>query len=496
MAAPAANAPIPYVLLLGAGAHAPDGILEEDSLRQILHWSGFNTANQQNAVMNDGMMTWDDVQMLTTNDIDGMAKTFGSRPAASRIYFGTRRTKALKAITHWVQDFSRVSGTPSIVGLDQPEFKAQLTEAETREKVRLSLKKQTSTSADAASPGPLNKENIWKEWEEKFTNFTRAHLGVNGVPLSYVIRENDAPDVNGTFTDFISKTIACAPHQGAVYEADRLSVFNFIISFTTGHQSGTWVKATMRAANGRTSMEALRAHFKGEGNATRSLADAEKLNATLHYKSERSMTFETYLTRCQTMHTIFFDEGEAMSEEAKIRFLFKTVQHPQLIQAVEALKVSITSGTNMTYTTCCNHLATSVSELPEFQTKRNVSGLNTTGGDKNDSIYNKDGSINAKGDIAGWNNIPLSEKRKVYKERKRLGIKYGGAKKRDSYSGENNTVKQLKSQLSKQKRLIKSLKRGDTKDGKDDDSDDEASDAGDEFGGKSSKKKKVRISNN
>jgi hypothetical protein len=244
-------------------------------------------------------------------------------------------------------------------------------------------------------------------------------------------------------------------------------------------------------------MEALRAHFKGEGNATRSLADAEKLKATLHYKSERSMTFETYLTRCQTMHTIFSDEGEAMSEDAKIRFLFKTVQHPQLIQAVEALKVSITSGTNMTYTTCCNHLATSVSELPEFQAKnRNVSGLNTTGGDNNDSIYNKDGSINAKGDIAGWNNIPLSEKRKVYKERKRLGIKYGGAKKRDSNNGQGNTVKQLKNQLSKQKRLIKSLKRGNTKDGKDDDdSDDEASDAGDEFGGKSSKKnKKVRIS--
>ena len=45
--------------------------------------------------------------------------------------------------------------------------------------------RQTKTSAEAASPGPLQKETQWKHWEEKFTNYAKAHIGASGVPLSF-----------------------------------------------------------------------------------------------------------------------------------------------------------------------------------------------------------------------------------------------------------------------------------------------------------------------
>ena len=35
---------------------------------------------------------------------------------------------------------------------------------------------QTKTSADAASPGPLENEKQWKHWEEKFVNYTNPTL--------------------------------------------------------------------------------------------------------------------------------------------------------------------------------------------------------------------------------------------------------------------------------------------------------------------------------
>ena len=37
------------------------------------------------------------------------------------------------------------------------------------------------------------------------------------------------------------------------------------------------------------------------------------------------MEFELFLTKCQKMYSIFEEEGEAMDEDAKIRFLFKRV---------------------------------------------------------------------------------------------------------------------------------------------------------------------------
>ena len=74
-------------------------------------------------------------------------------------------------------------------------------------------------------------------------------------------------------------------------------------------------------------MEALRRHFAGEGNANRYLVEAERIQESIHYKSESAMAFETFLPQCQKMFNIYEKEGEEMSDEAKVRFLFRKVQH-------------------------------------------------------------------------------------------------------------------------------------------------------------------------
>ena len=146
---------------------------------------------------------------------------------------------------------------------------------------------QTKTSADAASPGPLENEKQWKYWEEKFANYARSHIGASGVPLSYIIRENDQPDNTGNHPDFVTETVACAPLTGEYYMADRTSVFKMIVSFTTGQPSGDWIKSTLRYSDGRRSMEDLRRNFSGEGNATRNLVEAERMQESIHDKGER-----------------------------------------------------------------------------------------------------------------------------------------------------------------------------------------------------------------
>jgi hypothetical protein len=182
--------------------------------------------------------------------------------------------------------------------------------------------------------------------------------------LSYVIRENDEPARDANFDDFVTKTIACAPLNGEFYEADRMTVFNFLVSFTTDQPFGDWIKSTLRYNNGRRSMKALRNHFAGEGNASRNKAEADRLKESLHYKNERAMTFEIFLTQCQKMYNIYEKEEEGMSEDAKIRFLFKRIQHPALQPAIEALKVKQSTNEDLTYSQVANHMATAVSELP------------------------------------------------------------------------------------------------------------------------------------
>ena len=142
--------------------------------------------------------------MLTEKYISTMASNFSSRTQAnSRMNFGTRRIKYIKSITHWVQYFYRISGLPSIVGLSEVTFKPQLDRASTRDNISKSMSNQTKILADAALPGPLENEKQRNHWEEKFVNYARSYIGKNVVSLSYIICENEEPDINGKHTDFI-----------------------------------------------------------------------------------------------------------------------------------------------------------------------------------------------------------------------------------------------------------------------------------------------------
>ena len=490
-----------YVVVQGDVVAAAN-IDEANTIVQSLAWIGFNTDAQRQRLIDEAFGSFDDIRTTDEDDVDAMVKDLTSRSAQQgRIIVGIRRTKLLKGFAHWVQDFFRVSSTPDVVGLNTDTFRAALNVALTRREVRVNLLKQLKTAAEAASPGPLESERKWKTWEEKFENYCRAHIGAAGVPLSYVIRENDAPDVDATYPDFLSKTIACAPITGEQYQADRLAVFNMIVSFTTGQPSGDWIKSTLKYNDGRRSMKALRDHFTGEGNATRNKTEADRLYADLHYKSERAMPFETFLTNCQKMFNIYEKEGEPMPESARIRFLFKKVRHAGLQMAIASLEASQTNGVNLTYTRAANHLSQKVATLPEYISKnRNISAVNTSvssmsSGGSDAAIYNPDGSINT-GYIPTWRSLSKEQRDIVTAERKKLGISGGKAKGSPSSKAQANRTKQLVAQNKKHKRKIKALKRQLTKGSNDsesgnksDESDDSVADAGDAFGGKHSKKK-------
>lgn len=249
-------------------------------------------------------------------------------------------------------------------------------------------------------------------------NYARSHIGSNG--------EDDAPDIDGQYSDFILETIAKAPHDGEFYLTDRMQVFKMIVSFTSGQHSGDWLKSTIRHSDGRRSMHAHRAHFAGEGNASRNIAEADRLKDSLYYKGERAMAFEIFLTQCQKMYNIYIKENDPMSKDANIRFLFRKVHHPGLQGAIEALKARLATNDAITYTQAANHISTAVSELLEFLPKNhNISGVSTAkpgSASKGDpSIYNDDGSI-ITGHIPTWHNLTPADCSIVHAERKCLGV--------------------------------------------------------------------------
>ena len=88
-------------------------------------------------------------------------------------------------------------------------------------------------------------------------------------------------------------------------ESDIATVHQCLVSSTSGQPLEDWIKPVLRYKDGKRISAAIKDHFSGEGNATRQIAEADRLKESIQYKNERSMAFELCLTQCQKMYNIY-----------------------------------------------------------------------------------------------------------------------------------------------------------------------------------------------
>ena len=140
------------------------------------------------------------------------------------------------------------------------------------------------------------------------------------------------------------------------------------------------------------------------------------------------------------MFNIYEEEGEEFTENAKLRELFKQVQHPQLQDAVKALKVCFDMEGIM-YTQAANHLTATVSELPEYHLTRKVSASSSGtprirggGGSSHNSNIKRKGGMQAPnkgilmsdgsvftGYYPNWLELSKEDKQRVLDSRNKKG---------------------------------------------------------------------------
>ena len=97
---------------------------------------------------------------------------------------------------------------------------------------------QADTIRKAADPGTFKYERTCPKWEVKFENYLSTIPGVNGVPLSYVVRYQEAPECTTYFQgNFIPDNIACVPLSGDHLQADTRKVHqlqkNYLVAETS-----------------------------------------------------------------------------------------------------------------------------------------------------------------------------------------------------------------------------------------------------------------------
>lgn len=463
---------------------------------RVLQIIGFDTPGDRANIMVAGLAQFEDFRYLVEKDIRDMADEFGKRTAAAgKIVFGLGRVKKLVGVMHWIQDCYRASDAPDHVNFSEAVLYEALSMAQVR-KADIDL---VSTNTKAADPGKFKDERKWPEWEKAFTNYLSVIPGVNGIPLSYIVRELDVPIPGLVYQTFNERMVNRAPLVGQFFIADTRRVHNLLLGFLQGENTANWIRNIAKFQDGRRDILALRRHYAGEGNTTRRIADAKRIQASLHYKTERALPFSKFLDSLQRMFTIFEEEKEPLTERAKVDELLMKVQSSSLVTAVSQLRYRLNTD-GVTFTTAANHLSAEVSQTPDYQLARKISAVGTGGGQgigrgEGRGYQGRGGRGRGRGGGRGgrsggnrttnyyppaeWEKLSYEERAKVRTERDKKG-EQGGTKRNVS----ELTTKQLTTAI------ISSLQKAseETK-GADDATTKTSNQAGNAFGGRESAKR-------
>jgi hypothetical protein len=384
-----------------------------------------------------------------------------------------------------------------------PDFKAAIETAKQRAQICKHNAEELDSLSTASNPGKLKRQKDWLVWSSSLTSYMSTILGQDGVPLSYIICENDEPDYDDEDEedfDFEQLSIKCAPLVGVFYKTDACKVHQWIHGFLQGETAETWIKPKEKRQNGQLDFKAFQVHYGGEGNKSVRIKEAEVLGNLLHYKNERAMSFQKVLTNMQAMFTGFEDNNELLTDAQKIRLLFQKLQSPRLTQAKNALQVSydLHKVREVTYDFLANSMAAEAASLSDHAPNRQASGVDrhpAPGSVPTGRIKGANGDI-FTGFYKNFQSLYDDEKQAIFHERKRLNINPKKFRSNHSKKGQSSTIKVNKKTLSKMTREISSMKArlkdvGKSKKTSRKDEDNNVQDnAGDQFGGRKKKKQK------
>lgn len=206
-------------------------------------------------VFNDDFSTTMDKSF---EDLDGDIQSYSNLTVAEgRICINPGVKQKMRAFIQWSRDQIRKGLDPS--GEAFPVNAS--TELINRYNSYAFWQDSSKMLSDSAKPSTFTNDSKWKEWSPTFANYLRTIAGRNGVPLSYIIRDSDAPNATPN-PSFLDDYVAMAPLSGAAYSEDAWAVHTLLASFIAGNKTAeAKVQGLVDKRDGRLDFKALKNHY-------------------------------------------------------------------------------------------------------------------------------------------------------------------------------------------------------------------------------------------
>ena len=212
-------------------------------------------------------------------------------------------------------------------------------------------KEDASGMLKSAMPKNFTEKMKWDEWKNTLQSFFRTQPGRYGIPLSYVIRDNDLPLIRNN-NDFLDEYVDRAPLEGRAFIMDSTKVHLFILRLISDNLVAEQKLLPHKDDNnGRLDYLALKQFYEGVGANSKAILAAEKDLVELFYAGEKKPhmwwdEFESRLINAFAIidkdanRVVYTDNMKLRTLNNKIRADFLT--HMRTIIQMEMIKVPMT----------------------------------------------------------------------------------------------------------------------------------------------------------
>ena len=134
----------------------------------------------------------------------------------------------------------------------------------------------------------------WDRWVVELESNLKMIVGAQGIPLSYIIRENNAHAQTERDT-WDEKVMLVVLLTGKLYKQDNLTVPNIILrNIDDTSDALTYLKPYIKRDDGITDIKAFRSRYENVAMQEQYLSKAKLTIETIQYRNERAMTFEFF----------------------------------------------------------------------------------------------------------------------------------------------------------------------------------------------------------
>ncbi|CAJ1954253.1 unnamed protein product [Cylindrotheca closterium] len=261
--------------------------------------------------------------------------------------FGTAMTKSIKQVN---MDLATLASLTAVQGLIMSRPRAQdrirAFVQWVRDEIRMGRNPAQHPFPAGDTSTLLQRLNFqqkqqWKQWVKLLCDHLRAYIGVNGIPLFYVVRESAAQDPTPQ-DDFLDKYINMALLVGTAFIVDKKQVLPLLNKFIMGCSEAEMViQALNTTTDGRAAFFALKAFDEGEGIFAHDVMAAENIieqilnnaYATMHHEYGRVMYTDVMKLRSlqQRIKADFLSQTKA-AIEANMHAIPTTMSYDQAMQ--------------------------------------------------------------------------------------------------------------------------------------------------------------------